>query len=90
MEIFIGSVGRLKYEQYDLRINKPRARKFRQAGGSSPKHHIRPVLVVLSLQNFISHIGTKCSDVRAAFYKKRVLCASGLSEGSSNSRDLRS
>jgi len=73
-----------------LQINKPRWRKFRQASGSSPKHHIHPVLAVLALQNFMRHVGTKCSDVRAVFYKRRVLCDGGLSEGSSNSRDLRS
>jgi len=88
MEIFIGSNGRLEYEQYDLQINKPRPRKFRQAGGSSPKHHIHPVLAVLALQYFMRHVGTKCSDVRAVFYKRRVLCVSGLTEGGSKSRDL--
>jgi hypothetical protein len=86
----MGSVGRLEYEQYDLQINKPRPRKFRQAGGSLPKHHIHPVLAALALQNFMHHVGTKCSAIRAVFYKTRVPCASGLSEGRSNSRDLRS
>jgi hypothetical protein len=73
-----------------LQINKPKPRKFRQASGSSPKHHLLPFLAALALQNCMRHVGTKCSDVRAGFYKRRVLCDSGLSDGSSNSRGLRS
>jgi len=52
----MGSVGRLEYEQYDLQINKPRPRKFRQSAGSLPKHHIHPVLAALALQNFMQHV----------------------------------